>query len=86
MSIVGIGTIKLVRHLVLDDVLYIPQFKFNLLSVSCLTKSMDCRVWFDEQSLFWNRDGGNLQPNSQRNSGMKMPCMPKQVGDSGVEP
>lgn len=50
MSIVGIGTIKLGRHLVLDDVLYIPQFKFNLLSVSCLTKSMGCRVWFDADS------------------------------------
>lgn len=50
MSIVGIGTIKLGRHLVLDDVLYIPQFKFTLLSASCLTKSMGCLVWFDADS------------------------------------
>ncbi|KAF8098736.1 hypothetical protein N665_0259s0007, partial [Sinapis alba] len=50
VSIVGIGMIHLGRHLVLHDVLYIRQFKFNLLSVSCLTKSMGCRVWFDDNS------------------------------------
>ncbi|KAG7560507.1 Retrotransposon gag domain [Arabidopsis thaliana x Arabidopsis arenosa] len=32
VSIVGIGTIHLGRDLILHDVLYIPQFKFNLLS------------------------------------------------------
>ena len=47
VSIVGIGTIHLGRNLILHDVLYIPQFKFNLLSVSALTNSLGCRVWFD---------------------------------------
>ena len=50
VSIVGISTIALGRNLILSDVLYIPQFKFNLLSVSCLTKGLHCRVWFDESS------------------------------------
>ncbi|KAG7557416.1 Zinc finger CCHC-type superfamily [Arabidopsis suecica] len=50
VSIVGIGSIHMGRYLELHDVLYIPQFKFNLLSVSCLTKSMGCKVWFDEHS------------------------------------
>ncbi|KAG7599135.1 GAG-pre-integrase domain [Arabidopsis suecica] len=50
VSIVGIGTIHLGRNLILHDVLYIPQFKFNLLSVSALTNSMGCRVWFDRIS------------------------------------
>ncbi|CAL9233896.1 unnamed protein product, partial [Arabidopsis halleri] len=50
VSIVGIGSIHMGRHLELHDVLYIPQFKFNLLSISCLTKSMGCKVWFDEHS------------------------------------
>ena len=50
VDIVGIGTIELGSNLVLSDVLYIPQFKFNLLSVSCLTKRLHCRLWFDEFS------------------------------------
>ena len=48
VNIVGIGNIDLGSNLSLTDVLYIPQFKFNLLSVSCLTKRMHCCVWFDE--------------------------------------
>ncbi|CAA7030339.1 unnamed protein product [Microthlaspi erraticum] len=50
VSIVGLGTIPLGSNLVLTDVLYIPQFKFNLLSVSSLTKSLGCKIWFDESS------------------------------------
>lgn len=50
VNIVGIGDIKLGSHIVLTDVLFIPQFKFNLLSVSCITKKLHCRVWFDEFS------------------------------------
>ncbi|XP_033129337.1 uncharacterized protein LOC103873357, partial [Brassica rapa] len=50
VSIVGIGNIEMGRDLLLSDVLYIPQFKFNLLSVSCLTKSFHYLVWFDEFS------------------------------------
>ena len=50
MSIVGLGSIRLGRNLELHNVLHIPQFKFNLLSVSCLTKSMGCKLWFDESS------------------------------------
>lgn len=50
MSIVGIGIVHLGSHRILKDVLYIPQFKFSLLSVSSLTKSMSCRIWFDETS------------------------------------
>lgn len=49
VNVVGIGNINLGSHMVLTDVLYIPQFKFNLLSVSCITKKMYC-VWFDEFS------------------------------------
>lgn len=48
VSIVGIGTIHLDSSLILLDVLYISQFKFNLLSVSSSTKTMGCRIWFDE--------------------------------------
>ena len=50
VDIVGIGSIELGSDLRLSDVLYIPQFKFNLLSVSCLTKRLHCRLWFDESS------------------------------------
>ncbi|XP_073158979.1 uncharacterized protein [Henckelia pumila] len=40
------GTIHLSNDLILHDVLYVPQFHFNLLSISCLTKLLPCSVIF----------------------------------------
>ena len=64
VDIVGIGSIELGSDLRLSDVLYIPQFKFNLLSVSCLTKRLHCRLWFDEFS------GGIQDPTRELMIGM----------------
>ncbi|KAG7551493.1 Ribonuclease H-like superfamily [Arabidopsis thaliana x Arabidopsis arenosa] len=43
----GLGTIRLNDRLILHDVLFIPQFKFHLLSVSSLTSQIKCGLWFD---------------------------------------
>ena len=42
----GIGTIHLFPSLSIDNVLYVPRSPFNLLSVSRLTRSLDCVVSF----------------------------------------
>ena len=41
VTIKGIGCIRLTDSIILFDVLYIPDFKFNLLSVSVLTKTLN---------------------------------------------
>lgn len=41
-----VGHIKLTLDLVLEDVLYVPQFKFNLLSISALTKRSSISIKF----------------------------------------
>lgn len=50
VRIAGVGIIKLTTHITLTNVLYIPDFRLNLLSVSQLTKDMGSRVYFDENS------------------------------------
>ncbi|KAJ4717700.1 Retrovirus-related Pol polyprotein from transposon TNT 1-94 [Melia azedarach] len=52
ISVQHIGTVKLSSQLVLDDVLYVPQFKFNLLSVSALTRTSALRVQFLTDACF----------------------------------
>lgn len=48
IKIAGIGQIRLNESLILHNVLYIPDFRLNLLSVSQLTKDLRCRVIFDQ--------------------------------------
>lgn len=50
MRIAGIGTVKLNHHLILHNVLYIPDFRLNFLSISQLTKDLGYRVVFDRDS------------------------------------
>lgn len=50
VSIAGIGIIKLNDSLVLNNVLYILDFRLNLLSISQLTKNLGYRVIFDQDS------------------------------------
>ncbi|CAL0299836.1 unnamed protein product [Lupinus luteus] len=42
------GSVMFSKHLVLTDVLYIPTFHYNLVSVSKLTKALCCRLIFLE--------------------------------------
>ena len=45
--ITGRGTVKCTKTLSLSPVLHVSKFLVNLLSVSAITKSLNCRGWFD---------------------------------------
>jgi len=47
----GVGTIHLLPSLSIDNVLYIPRSPFNLLSISRLTRSLDCVISFTKDSI-----------------------------------
>jgi Pol polyprotein/integrase-like protein/gag-pre-integrase-like protein len=47
-----IGTVKFANGLILKDVLYAPNFQFNLISVNKLVRDMQCKVWFDVNQCF----------------------------------
>jgi len=42
----GVGTINFLPFLSIDNVLYVPRSPFNLLSISRLTRSLDCVISF----------------------------------------
>lgn len=42
----NIGKVRLSKHIVLDNVLFIPSFKYSLISVSSLTKQTHCSCMF----------------------------------------
>lgn len=50
VKIKGIGHIHLNEYLILNNVLFIPDFRLNLLSISQLTKDLKCRVSFDHST------------------------------------
>ena len=50
VKIAGIGTIRLTDSMLLQNVLNLPDFRLNLLSVSQLTKDLGYRVSFDPDS------------------------------------
>ena len=45
--ITGRGTVQCTKTLSLSPVLHVPKFPVNLLSVSSITKGLNCRCWFD---------------------------------------
>ncbi|KAG7593249.1 Retrotransposon Copia-like N-terminal [Arabidopsis thaliana x Arabidopsis arenosa] len=47
VKISGIGSIKINNHISLKNVLFIPEFRLNLISVSSLTTDLGLRVVFD---------------------------------------
>ena len=58
VHIEGIRFIQLTDAISLHNVLYIPEFKFNLISVSVLTKTLNSKVSFTSVSgLFRNLKG-----------------------------
>ena len=53
----GVGTINLLPSLFIDNVLYVPESPFNLLSISRLTRSLECVISFTKGSVClqdWN--------------------------------
>jgi len=55
----GVGTINFFPSLSIDNVLYVPGSLFNLLSISRLTRSLDCVISF-------TKDYVTLQDRSSR--------------------
>ena len=41
-----VGTVNIFPSISIDHVLYVPRSPFNLLSISCLTRSLDCVIFF----------------------------------------
>ena len=52
IPITRIGSVKLITHLSLENVLYVSHFNFNLLSVSTLTRSLHCSFNFFPDHFF----------------------------------
>jgi len=42
----GVSSIHLLPSLSIDNILYVPRSPFNLLSISRLTRSLDCVIYF----------------------------------------
>jgi hypothetical protein len=49
----GKGKMKLVSHTVNSDVLYVPSFPFQLLSIKKLTTSLNCEVIFSPYKVIF---------------------------------
>jgi len=47
----GVGTVNIFSAISIDHVLYVPRSPFNLLSVSRLTRSLDCIISFTKDSI-----------------------------------
>ena len=50
VKIIGIGKFQINESLILNNVLYIPDFRLNLISVSQMTRDLGYRVTFDSGS------------------------------------
>ena len=61
IPITRIGYVELFSDLVVDNVLYVPQFRFNLLSISAITQFHHCSVHFlFESCLIQDRTQGKV--------------------------
>ncbi|KZV27157.1 hypothetical protein F511_21664 [Dorcoceras hygrometricum] len=50
IPVTQIGSVQLFPELTLQNVLFVPIFKFNLLSISSFTKHVPCSVSFSSES------------------------------------
>jgi hypothetical protein len=57
VPIAGRGSIQCTKSLSLSHVLHVPKLPVNLLSVSSLNKSRNCRSWFDPTSCAFQELG-----------------------------
>lgn len=53
------GTIQISNYKTLHHVFYVPQFRFNLLSVSCLTKDTKLAVLFSHDNCYFQDQNSN---------------------------
>ena len=67
----AIGCAKPLPSLALDSVLYIPKCPFNLVSVSKLTRSLNCSIRFDTDSVvIQDRDTGRMIGTGRESQGL----------------
>ncbi|KAL2900129.1 Retrovirus-related Pol polyprotein from transposon RE1, partial [Bienertia sinuspersici] len=52
VSVAHIGSVKVADHITLTDVLHVPDFQFNLISVQKLCRDMSCCLVFDKENCF----------------------------------
>lgn len=52
LKISNIGSVILSANITLHDVLYVPMFKFNLISITNLTKQLQCKVNFTFKACY----------------------------------
>ena len=52
-TVLGIGTVACGSNMSLSSILHVPSFPMNLLSISCITKELNCAViFFPSRCLF----------------------------------
>lgn len=61
LSVTHIGSVQLYPNMIIENVLFIPGFKFNLLSVSRLMSSQSyCLVFLDNQCFIQERSSKTI--------------------------
>ncbi|XP_075098916.1 uncharacterized protein LOC142175815 [Nicotiana tabacum] len=70
-NITHIGDIVMCDELKLEDILFVPEFKFNLISVSKLTRQLCCSVnFFSDFCLFQDLYNGKVRGIGRERGGM----------------
>jgi len=57
VPIIGRASVRCTKILSLSPIFYVPNFLVNLLSVSSVTKSHNCRGWFDPSHCAFQKLG-----------------------------
>lgn len=55
-----VGSVHISKELILRDTLYVPEFKFNLISIHKLCKDLQCSVTFTNTECF--HQGPSMRP------------------------
>ncbi|WOH06718.1 hypothetical protein DCAR_0626146 [Daucus carota subsp. sativus] len=71
------GEVHIHDNLVLKDVLYVPDFKFNLVSIPKICKDLHCTVSFTDDKCFLQNNLMSLQLLGELQGGLYYLAMPK---------
>ena len=71
VSIIHVGESLVLKDKLVKDVLFVPEFKYNLLSVSQLTKQLKCAVvFFPDFCIFQDLFNGRVLGIGKENQGL----------------
>lgn len=70
VKIAVVGFVRLNTHIMINNVLYILDFRINLFSISQLTKDLDSRVYFDENCYVIEHIKGSTIGQDRRIAGL----------------